>query len=732
MVTPYNDVIEDHLGQKCMAYCNNNSINSAYTHYLLDGQQRANAIALGFIDPLSENKHLSENNHSALLWVDLEASTSKYNDREFIFRVLNKYNPWGFKKNDSEQLSRNQIRKAFESFKEALLTENYKDFTPAKFPLKYAWPWDASAPIPVNFLWYGNKEKLLKCLENLDFWNSKSFQSQREKIQSAIHESDSVLSDRLDIILSKFSMLSNYIIPTLEVDISKDSDSMDNSNPKETSEKPDHVETLFVRVNSQGTALEGEELIYSILKSEWHKAPKYIENVKHHLFTPPRMVIAAARLILSRNQKENKEQPPIPDVSRFRKLMRDIDKDVDGFSGKLRDYFENNSNSLNGTMNVFEVAHRLLSLDSIENLNNKDDYRLHPLLVTDLSRGPSGHDVILLLLRWIDRLLEEDIDPLTFDDDTQKNVLGFITAISWFSVDAKKCIRRIWNDLQNMDGEGLKSFFSCDRFKKIIENVEGEGIVLIPPLTPKKFEKSINDITNKNIENIVSNDGEFTFYGHFIQEFSYTDYTLWNDLNDNMNNDNIGAKWINNLWWSKNFVIYSQSYWLMKWFPDFDPTIPGATNINRPWDYDHIHPSWHVNGRHNIPEYIKKLHRSIGNIRAWPMEANRSDGKNTPEDKLKNSLTEQEQQYGYGLNKNNVAEASFIDEKSELKLFIESTPDPKEKPFYRNYLSINHKGKYKEEQEALIYAITNRLCRLYKYWFDTLKIHELLSIDEES
>lgn len=531
MVTRYDDKRKFHLGQKNMVYSNNHLSNNTYTHYLLDGQQRANAIALGFIDPLLEN------DHSALLWVDLEAISSQHDDREFVFRVLNKYNPWGFSKNNSEQLRKNQIRESFAGFKNALKDNNYKDATPAKLPLRYAWPWDASTPIPVKFLWCRNKDDILQKLKQLNFWDSNDFKNYKENIEKAFND-DLDLSKRLDTILNRFSELINYKIPCLEVDINKS-----NLNSRNDSEKPDHIETLFVRVNSQGTELEGEELIYSILKSEWTNAPKFIENVPHHLFTPPRMVIAAARLILARNQikkaqnpkEEIKEQPPIPNVSRFRRLMRSADKDENNFPKQMAQYFETNQQDSENKRNVFKTAHKLLTL---EKDGNTGDYRLHPYLVTDLCRGSSGHEVMLLILRWIDRLHDEDINPLDLNDDTKKKFLGFITALSWFSVDAKKCIRRIWNDLQNMDGEGLKSFFNCDRFKMIIDIGGDDEIVLIPPLTPEIFKNSINDINSKNIESIVSENNKFTFYGHFIPYFSNTEYMLWNQLNDYINNDN--------------------------------------------------------------------------------------------------------------------------------------------------------------------------------------------------
>jgi hypothetical protein len=56
-------------------------------------------------------------------------------------------------------------------------------------------------------------------------------------------------------------------------------------------------------------------------------------------------------------------------------------------------------------------------------------------------------------------------------------------------------------------------------------------------------------------------------------------------------------------------------------------------DINRPWDYDHIHASNLIANKKHIPGIIRKWHHSIGNLRSWPLELNRADQDCSPIDK---------------------------------------------------------------------------------------------------
>jgi hypothetical protein len=117
--------------------------------HLLDGQQRATAIALAFYDLWSDEDAANRRNGPAL-WVDL-APPETTDDREYVFRVLTRSHPWGYNRNRVEdRLTHRQISLAGKAFREA--AEPCAWGKTSEMHLANAWPWDAVAPIPVPLL----------------------------------------------------------------------------------------------------------------------------------------------------------------------------------------------------------------------------------------------------------------------------------------------------------------------------------------------------------------------------------------------------------------------------------------------------------------------------------------------------------------------------------------------------------------------------------------------------
>src|SRR6266540_4130941 len=98
-------------------------------YHLLDGQQRCNGITLGFLNAWkietsgSISHNLNRGKHpgvTAALWVDLEAPEGQ-DDCRFVFRVVTRSHPWGYRRNDPRQrLEMAQRRKALIAYREAI------------------------------------------------------------------------------------------------------------------------------------------------------------------------------------------------------------------------------------------------------------------------------------------------------------------------------------------------------------------------------------------------------------------------------------------------------------------------------------------------------------------------------------------------------------------------------------------------------------------------------------
>lgn len=203
------------------------------THHLLDGQQRSTAIALGFLNPwratATETQDGQDAKHwKALLWVDLAVPDEK-SDAEFVFRVVTRSHPWGYKRsNPDETLTVKTIRGALECFRAA--SPKISDLPPHKIPLTHVWPVDATAPVPLVFLIEalaegGDNEKVTahvkERLEELPFWKSENdcWQKIEKRLNQAFSGDDAGLQQRWTDLVRRLrdtaTLTANYGVPGL-------------------------------------------------------------------------------------------------------------------------------------------------------------------------------------------------------------------------------------------------------------------------------------------------------------------------------------------------------------------------------------------------------------------------------------------------------------------------------------------------------------------------------------
>jgi hypothetical protein len=89
----------------------------------------------------------------------------------------------------------------------------------------------------------------------------------------------------------------------------------------------------------------------------------------------------------------------------------------------------------------------------------------------------------------------------------------------------------------------------------------------------------------------------------------------------------------------QHLIHWAQRHWIHAWYPRHDPTLYQSVD-DLPYDIDHIMPDHAFDGRgRRIPSEVFKrdaaaLRGSVGNLRIWPRDANRSDKADTPEKKL--------------------------------------------------------------------------------------------------
>ncbi|MCE5360995.1 MAG: DUF262 domain-containing protein [Acidithiobacillus sp.] len=354
------------------------------THLLLDGQQRATGIALGFYDIW---RHDIKDAKSAL-WLDL-APAPNNRDVEFVFRVVTRAHPWGYKKSEPDDtLSASQVRTALQAFRAVNQCENVR---PERLSLLQTWPWDAEAPVPMAMLVEAVKRypsdpnaaraaawKRIRTLPM--FTNNPALQTayddpkavigyraimekQCQNMREAFAQKDSIMFRRLDFVLLQMQELFTgdrcYQVPLLTLNIENTVESSSSAVKEEIAvnsdtndaAKKDATELLFIRVNSAGTPLAGEELIYSLLKAAWSDAAKFIGGLDHKPAQASRIAMLCVRLVLARRQLQiskegNMSMPPVLGVNEFRRLVRNQNPQHPNFSDELKTFIEKKANRL--------------------------------------------------------------------------------------------------------------------------------------------------------------------------------------------------------------------------------------------------------------------------------------------------------------------------------------------------------------------------------------------------
>ncbi len=137
------------------------------THHLLDGQQRCDAIRLGFTDPFPANG--SEDHLASVLWLDLNPDPPDNTTREYFARLTTSAHPWGYRNNDgAERMIAAEMRKARSDGGHAAKMDQGR---PSPRALS---PYFSRAPVPLAWLTAADvqaagklRERLLHRLEDI-------------------------------------------------------------------------------------------------------------------------------------------------------------------------------------------------------------------------------------------------------------------------------------------------------------------------------------------------------------------------------------------------------------------------------------------------------------------------------------------------------------------------------------------------------------------------------------
>lgn len=256
------------------------------THHLLDGQQRAQAIRLGFVDPFAGKP-------DATLWLDLTPGKPG-GTRAFRFRVTTKAHPWGYAADDGA--GRLPVEKIRDSLNRCGFDPFDSNFE--KRPLPSAcWPIEAVAPVPLAWLMHTEEDTddaLAAAVESgcAALSGKNPHGEWIPGVKTAL--ADPVRRPDLKAVWAAVRRLRRTMIAVLNVPQAVLSESL-GGGPADSAVAV--AETMFQRLNGGGTALDGDDLAYSMIKAHWPEIEASIEAVAAQRKLPEaRLVTLASRL----------------------------------------------------------------------------------------------------------------------------------------------------------------------------------------------------------------------------------------------------------------------------------------------------------------------------------------------------------------------------------------------------------------------------------------------------
>ncbi|MBR1967661.1 MAG: DUF262 domain-containing protein [Lentisphaeria bacterium] len=350
-------------------------VKSAGENILLDGQQRWNAL------------NAAMPNDYGVLWCAIFTDPSKINlyNRKYLFRWTTSNHPWGFKWSENEKsaprLSIEERRTILKRNGRANAELFIKPQVGEIFPYPYE---DDVKMVKVQSLLEDHTPP-----ENFNETEKAYWQKLHGKITEIINQPIIALTGN-----------------TQPIDT-------ENSNEQTARQEPDSewTETFFLRMNSQGTPFDKNELAYSALKSSLHSIG--IES--------PRLIFEETAKILQINRTADVAQIMLQILTHLL-YQKNLSSSWD--AGTVKNFFKDKAcdcNNINENLLLIKKAAKNLK-NVIDNFNKRQN-RL-AVLPYHLTLMP--HEIIRLALVLF--MLKSDVEH-------PEELLGLMFALWWFHVE---------------------------------------------------------------------------------------------------------------------------------------------------------------------------------------------------------------------------------------------------------------------------------------------------------
>lgn len=568
---------------------------------LLDGQQRTLAILIGW--PFSDSS-------PHCLWIDL--AEEGHAGSPFEIRLTTPTQPFGFQRVSQARLSRHDRRKARESYDTDTSHPDYHskldyELFATHQEREQPRPWKAGNTgvfIRVKDAWRAFIDSKHNKAEFLNVMSS----GQHEPLTG-------IMLARLYDSLTHMAELEVPLILIPEHISAHRPESL----PKNAS---DPLVLLFERIGRNGASLSAEDLLFSMIKQQWPKAQKLINQSHGRTSVRAFMgasdyVMTAFRLAAAESVEKRIADTPRPNPNDFHLHLGTI-LGRDGETNRpLRNYIKEDGN----LTSAFDVLYDALLY------RGGQDIGLPLLMMPHLSRG-----LIQVLLRWIMRNAD-----LNASEVNRQKIISF--SLYWFV--------HVWHEdkaskmaFELINSSELGTFPAEDIYKSLTEAFEDELGLALPLMCSEELKSVLNQEANASLrvhDAIFKKNIEGKFSATFKQRELYKRFC----------------------WSRKPLLLWLQRAYVHLRFGDESlAQFSGLTDEDTvPYDYDHLCPQNHWGGDwrniNKAQEASTKVMddfyygrngvgNCIGNLHVLESSLNRSLGDESLGSKLKSDKWRQE------------------------------------------------------------------------------------------
>lgn len=564
---------------------------SGESYNLLDGQQRATAIFLGHYNPFETNNTLqawSIKSQLPVVWIDI-APEQKTKLSLYALRVVTTSHPWGYQIQDNDvRLSESDRRQAIEIFRK---NENNQSVGYTKFKNTSVFPYDCSYPLPLSFfIESDNSADIIKMAEKHlpDYIKTKrgGFENKEQFIQKLNDD----LKEYIDDIINQFESIKLREIYANVVSEKVLQEENQEENP-----------TLFQRINSSGTNLSGDDLIYSIYKTIFPGTKDIVENIGLNFIPPTQVISLITRIAISETEND-----------RFVKKLN-----IREFQNKIKD--QSFRDKLDGFIGGEEIKTAIDNALDILSCNNIDEFKseVPPIVIKSLIKR--NQDLFLTLVYWLYRNKGVLTEELKF------KIAGKIYLFHIFNFTN---IKALWEaEIQNND-------FWIEPVNQYICWRDEDGINFItPPHLLENFYK-IPKVLNR-FKTIAPDRWGLIVSNNDIKE--YFEKIKVCEI-DEITANKYFEHFIGKLRGNKLLILLAQREYLNENFKDFNQ-LEDFDDTNTPWDWDHIYPSDWVYNKVEVNQGIRDWNNTNGNFRVLSLDQNRSESNSlSPKIRLESKL----------------------------------------------------------------------------------------------